>query len=252
MDSDSETIRRYHEQGYLILRNFLSEMDLKAIEAEIDRISRLNVSRFAEGHLFFAKTTQIIQQIEHLEQYSRFFADMMRTDRHILDVVKSIFDAEAISNNVSFMAKPAHVGEVVPYHQDNAYYGYVPDDALSVWIALDDSTQENGCLRVIPGSHKKGLVRHATTGVRGISFGVADPVEPKRDGEIAVTLNRGDTSLHHCGTFHASSSNRSNRSRRGLILFYHSAKCRVDDTLLRDYHSARDDMVAVSSDGPDT
>jgi phytanoyl-CoA hydroxylase len=248
MSPDPLILDHYREHGYVKLPGFLPAAELKTVEAEIQRLADRGPSAFDKGHFYLAQDERTIQQIEHLQAYSSYFADMMKSDRRVLDIVEAIFGAAAVGNNVSYMAKPARVGEVVPYHQDNAYYGYLPPDALSVWIALDESNERNGCLRVVPGSHKDGLRRHGPTGVRGISYGLADPVDPQPDGEVAIVLRRGDASVHHCCTFHSSHPNLSERSRRGLILFYHCERCRIDQSVLDDYALARERMIAEAGE----
>lgn len=247
MIPDARKLASYHEQGYIRFEDFLPEEALQKIEVEIDRVSRLDPSSFQEAHLFFAEGTDTIQQIEHLHAYSKFFRDLMERDRRVLDPVEAIFEAKAVCDNVSYMAKPPRIGAVVPYHQDNAYHFFVPDHALSVWIALDDSTEENGCLRVVPGSHKQGIVEHGPTGVLGISYGVKQPIDPAQ--ETPILLKRGDASLHHCGVFHTSHPNRSDRSRRSLILFCHSVNCRVDEQGRAAYQANLQSAIEAAKSG---
>ena len=232
-------VERYREAGYLLRESMLSESRLLAIEAEIDRIARWDPSEFQPRDLFFTEGTDVVQQIEHLERYSSLFAEL-HEDRHIRELVESLLPMPIRCENVSYMAKPAQIGAVVPYHQDNAYYHFVPADALTVWVALDPSRIANGCLRVIPRSHEKGTVDHVPSGVHGISVTVAEPIDPVADGEVAVELRRGGASVHHCNLFHASHPNCSHNNRRGLVLFYHSVHCKVDERLREIYLNAQE------------
>ena len=233
----------FQTDGFSVIRGLLAEPELQEIEKAIANVAQQDKVTFEEGHFFLAAgTTDVVQQIEHLQRYSAIFKNLAGK-RQILDSVEAIFDDQAVCDNVSYMAKPARVGAVVPWHQDNAYYYFTPDDALSVWVALDASNVENGCLRVIPGSHRRGLVEHGPTGVRGISYGVAEKIDPERDGEVAIELDRGDASLHHCALFHSSHPNNSARSRRGLVMFFHARRCRVDAKGMEHYRQARSAMI---------
>ncbi len=71
---------------------------------------------------------------------------------------------------VETFSKPAYVGSVVPYHQDNAYFNLTPPDSVTCWIALDDSSQENGCVYYARGSHREGLRPHKASAVKGNSM----------------------------------------------------------------------------------
>ncbi len=243
MDARNLSSETFEEQGYRIVPGLMGEDDLRNIELGIETVCRRDPALFQPGDLFFAGRSRVIQQIEHLERYSPYFVNLMKKERRILDLVEPVFDDEMVCENVSYMAKPPRIGAVVPWHQDNAYYFLKPDHALTVWVALDDSTPENGCLRVIAGSHKRGLVPHGPTGVRGISYGVAEPIDPVRDREFAIHLRRGDASLHHCSTYHSSHPNRSDKARRGLVMFYRAVHCRIDAEAANRYRKVRDAML---------
>jgi phytanoyl-CoA hydroxylase len=126
-------------------------------------------------------------------------------------------------------AKPAEVGTVVPQHQDMPYWPFFPYDMVSAWIALDDSTIENGCVRYVAGSHKFGILPHAPSGVAGNSLGLID--DPRLAGltEIAAEVCRGSVILHHSLTVHRSEANGSAKPRRGLIYVYMAPQVRLTD-----------------------
>ena len=95
--------------------------------------------------------------------------------------------------------------------------------AVSAWIAIDDADEENGCMRVIPGSHRLGLLTHAKAGQPGnlLSVNQAVPAELVDEARaVSVPLRAGQMSLHHGLLLHSSLPNRSNRRRCGLTLRY--------------------------------
>ena len=80
---------------------------------------------------------------------------------NILDMAEQLIGPDIALWNMSFFAKPALNGKKTPYHQDGEYWPIRPLATCTVWIAVDDATVENGCLRFIPGSHKdKRLMAH--------------------------------------------------------------------------------------------
>jgi ectoine hydroxylase-related dioxygenase (phytanoyl-CoA dioxygenase family) len=126
-------------------------------------------------------------------------------------------------------AKPARVGTQVPLHQDMPYWPFEPCELISAWIALDDSTIENGCVRYLAGSHKLGILPHAPSGVAGNSLGLVVDDRVCSLPEVPVEVRRGSCILHHCLTAHRSEPNRSDHPRRGLIYIYMSRNVKLTD-----------------------
>ena len=78
--------------------------------------------------------------------------------------LSELMEQEVILKDVMALSKPPFIGSEKPWHQDNAYFNWLPLTALgTVWIALDDATVENGCMHVLPGQHKRGPLRHHHT-----------------------------------------------------------------------------------------
>lgn len=235
-------IEAYKRNGYVLAERFLPEADLATIEIELKTVAS-DTSRFDAADIVFEAGSKGLRQLENLQKYGAFWQALTR-DKRLLDKVEAIFEASAICENCSYMAKPARVGSAVPFHQDNAYNYFIPDHALTVWLALDASTEENGCVRVIPGSHAKGLLPHAPSGVTGTSQCLADELDPATAGEVPLILQRGDASIHHCCTIHRSLANRSERPRRGVLFFFRSTDCRVDQVAADAYSKNLRRMIA--------
>ena len=121
------------------------------------------------------------------------------------------------------LTPPFH-GSAKPYHQDSAYWTIDPPALVTCWIALDDSTIENGCMRFLPGSHRWGVVPHRHL----------DPVHwvPEEleamdlSREVCVELKAGGATFHHSATLHQSLPNTTPYPRRGHTLAYMSAQSR--------------------------
>jgi len=109
--------------------------------------------------------------------------------------------------------KPALHGDEVPWHQDNGYWKFKPANAISLWMALDDADEENGCMRFVPGSHKAGEAGHQRAG-EYIAQIKADADESLA---VPVPLPAGSAVFHHCQTLHNTQPNRSMRQRRAWV-----------------------------------
>ena len=126
-------------------------------------------------------------------------------------------------------AKPARVGTVVPKHQDMPYWPFDPPELITAWIALDDSSKANGCVRFFAGSHKLGMLPHEPSNVTGNSLGLVDHPAVNSLPERPVEVKRGSVVLHHSLTVHYSEPNLSDRPRRGLVYVYMSPNVRLTD-----------------------
>ena len=132
--------------------------------------------------------------------------------------------------------KPAHHGGVVAWHQDYSYWTRThPMAHLTCWMALDDSTRDNGCLYYVPGSHKWNLL--PITGLAGDMneiMTVLDEEQRQAFRPVPVELKRGQCSFHHPLTVHGSYENRSDRPRRATLVnvFRDGVRSASDEPLL--------------------
>jgi Phytanoyl-CoA dioxygenase (PhyH) len=116
--------------------------------------------------------------------------------------------------------KPAHHGGVVIWHQDYSYWTRTqPMAHLSCWIGLDDSTRENGCVHYVPGSHRWNLLPRAdfANDMEAI-LSALTPVQKQEFKPVAIELNAGECSFHHPLMVHGSYENRTDKSRRAVVL----------------------------------
>ncbi len=167
-----ECIRRFKEEGYLIVENFLSQQE---IEDALKEISDIIHERLQGPRIEFAKLPTESQTPEERElsvrkvhDYIEYARSLRKIAFHegIHKVLELFFGEKPRLLDGMALLKPPHGGEEKPWHQDMAYatLNYRKQIA-GIWIALDEAGLDNGCMHVIPGSHTKGgmphhLVRH--------------------------------------------------------------------------------------------
>jgi Phytanoyl-CoA dioxygenase (PhyH) len=137
----------------------------------------------------------------------------------ILDCVQSILGPNLILWGSQVFCKPAFTGRKVPWHQDGKYWPIRPLATVSVWIAIDDATPENGCMRYIPGSHRTQRVyAHETSADANLVLPEQLRAQEfdEADGEDD-TLSAGQFSLHDVFLIHGSEPNRSPNRRAGFV-----------------------------------
>lgn len=233
-----EIAESFHRDGFALIPAFISDAEMKEAESELGRLTSFPRDQINED-FFFEEDGKTIRQIERVNQHSQFFAKLNDAPR-FSKVMRQLFGEDSQGENMSYMAKAARIGAGAPAHQDNAYYCLKPPRALTFWISLDNSSEENGCVRVVPGSHLKPLVAHQPSGDDGLSQSLVDAPDPAT--EVSLIVKRGDCSIHHCGTIHRSLPNTSVRARRALLMFARSVACDVDQECLARYHSNRQQM----------
>ena len=153
--------------------------------------------------------------------YDTWFLTVARIPQ-ILDMVEQVIGRDIALWNSSFFAKPARVGTRTPWHQDGEYWPIEPLATCTVCIAVDASTPQNGCLLVIPGSHRsQRLARHNKSDATGIALNLElDESEFDESTAQDIVLEPGQISLHDVFLFHGSEPNYSDDSRRGMTLRY--------------------------------
>ena len=229
----------WEANGYLVIEDFLSAAQLADLNAEIDRLvieqaglaadqGGFNLEKAGDnpfGRDAEIKAAGVFRKIQSLAQVSPPL-DALGRDERLLDIAEDLLGPDLYFHSNKLMFKPAHHGSAKPWHQDYAYWqGRNPEpNQLSAWLALEEATVENGCLELLPGSHRLGLLDHHQAELQ-IALDAAD-----LSRSIVCPIPAGGLILFHCLTLHYSAPNRSSRSRRGMIYTY-SAGAEVGEPL---------------------
>ena len=150
-----------------------------------------------------------------------WFDQLMRHPA-ILNLVRSLLGNDLMVWTTHIYPKEPGDGRFISWHQDSAHWGLDSNQVLSVWVALTDATRENGCMRMLPGSHHNGQVEHQDTRdpnnilTRGQT--IFNGIE--EDRSVWIELKAGEVSVHHVDMFHASTPNQSNQRRVGIAIRY--------------------------------
>jgi len=206
-----EEIATYDEQGYVVVPNVFPLAELAEIDREIDQIQ--------EAQKDLGRNDGWVMQLGLRTDVTRHFAQDERVLALIEDIVKpgiSIFSGK-------LTAKLPHSNDICHWHQDDAYYNaQAPSETrMSTWIPLLDTNEENGCLWVVPGSHKGGVVEHGPYG--GQCPKCMGPADLMFDDAIPCPVKAGDMLLFNACLWHHSKGNQTDRVRRAFIVSYQEA-----------------------------
>ena len=179
--------------------------------------------------------TYSVMQVVDVHKRDRTFDHLVRRD-DLLDVMEALLGPDIQLLRDQAFYKPAGHGGEIFMHQDNRYWHLDPPHAVTLWVALDDATVENGCVHFVKGSHTWGRVQHMQAR-DGRSILLEARVE--KSGSVPIEVPVGHATVHHCQTLHWSPPNRSPRPRRAFTVEYMAAGLRqrgqpcTEHTLLR-------------------
>jgi non-heme Fe2+,alpha-ketoglutarate-dependent halogenase len=203
-----DAVQQYRETGYLSPIRVLSTAEAAQIRAKLEGFE-------ADAGPLAGK----LRQKSHL--LFTWLNDLIRHER-ILDAVEDIIGPDILWWGTSFFIKEPHNPAFVSWHQDSTYWGLEPADIVTAWIALSDSTPENGAMRVVPGSHTMAQVPHRDTFRPDnlLSRGQEVMVDVDASNADTLTLAAGEMSLHHVRLIHGSEPNPSGQRRIGFAIRY--------------------------------
>ena len=201
-----EQLNNYKKKGYISPVNALSSSEAKEIRDEIEKIEK--------------KWPGALEGLNrnYIHLLSPIF-NKVCLNKNILDAVESIIGQNILICGTTLFIKNPNEKGFVSFHQDAKYIGLEPHNWVTVWLAVTDANEKNGCMRMLSGSHKEDLKHHEqkfdennllTRGqtIKDISLDKTD----------AIILEAGQISLHHPKIVHGSGLNYSNDRRIGFVI----------------------------------
>jgi len=225
--SDAE-LSHYRERGYVIPRYRLPADLLQRLREGVDRLlaTYTDVAQEDLANPHMLPPTQG-------PDVNPFMAAARQPQ--VLDMVEQVLGPDVILWITRILCKPAVKGREVPWHQDGEYWPMRPLATCSVWIAIDPVSVSNGCMRFIPGSHKRQeLYRHHQANRENLVLNLElDQDQFDERTAVNVELEPGQMSLHDVRLIHGSLANTSGQRRAALIMRYMPATSHYDRSLVK-------------------
>ena len=220
----------YQAHGFVIVKQFCDAAAVEQLRQNLQRYITDVVPRVPLMDVFFEdkSTKQLIRMLPRMEKHDAYFLDLISSGplRHIAEF---LCGCPVDPHDAAYFNKLAEIGEATPPHQDGFYFHLEPCEALTLWLALDDVDEENGCVRYVAGSHRHGMRGHGRTGVLGFSQGIVDyGTEHDLANETPACVKAGDLIVHDAMTIHRTDANHSSRSRRALGFVYFARHAKID------------------------
>ncbi len=219
-----EEIAHYHEDGYVVPSWRMPEDRLQAMRDAAEVMQAAN-PQYADLH------PALLEEGEPWPTFGR--------TKGMLAMVRQLIGKDVILWSSGYFGKPAHIGKATPWHQDGEYWPIRPLATCTAWVALDDSTPENGCLRVISGSHQaKTLTKHIRNDSHDLTLNQEIPADAYDESQTCdLVLEAGQASLHDVYMIHGSAANRSGKQRRGITFRYMPTTSHFDRDLAARQHA---------------
>jgi len=232
-----ELVATYRRDGVATVRGLFPPELVAQIRAELDRYVADQLSEKPADACTWEADGTTIRNLWRLERYCDYFQRLAESDQ-VTRLAERLLESTPVLMGVETFNKPAKVGSGVPWHQDNAYFCQSPPNVLTLWVALDPVTPENGPVGFLMGSHLEGMLPTRQSGVRGNSIGLANPPDADAEEIYRALLDPGDATVHHCQTVHSSEGNQTDHPRLALLFVFRGAETQIDPALQTVYTDA--------------
>lgn len=227
----------FQQQGYLIVPDLLSRGEVAACQREVQHLHQLAadleasqdpLSTHFQREPFSSAPNHnglpVLRKIENTRALSPCFTQLAAHPR-LVAIVQSLLGADLLLFRSTLMLKPAFHGSAHALHQDSAYWPMEPPALVTASIALDDATPDNGCIKVIPGSHHWGLQEWGHIAQQqGAPLTNREDLDCSR--QMDVPLAAGSAVLFHSLMVHGSGPNQTDRARNTALYAYFSPHVR--------------------------
>lgn len=238
----NKQIQHFEEHGYVIIPQVLEREEIDRYTNRAREIVHGDMPEEAANRLVkdihFAKRLlpmpedpeHALWKIMNPDRFDSVMAECMRFPK-VLDAVSSLIGDDLMAFLLMFIYKPPGVeGSLHPFHQDAAYFSFAPQDkCIGVWIPLDDVSEANGSLRIVPGSHRLPIQKLEMKD--GINFGAlasegAEENQEFHEKAITLDLPAGDCVLFSTRLLHRTGGNTTAGHRRVITLHMASTHCK--------------------------
>ncbi len=209
-----EQVARFDTDGYVFPVDCLSRGEAADYRARFDAYERESGASArsqlrVKAHLGFPWLTELVR------------------DARILGAVEDVIGPDILLYLSTLWFKGPEDGNFVSWHQDSVYYGLEPHDEVTVWLAFTEATVENGCVRVLGGTHRGPDLHHVETRDPANLLSRGQTIENVDEtGAVDMILSPGQFSMHHERLVHGSNPNRSTDRRMGMSMIFVPAHVR--------------------------
>lgn len=220
----------FNENGYFLAKNLFRESSISVLEKEFDKII-FQLKKSGEdinarwGGDVSRETDVKDSQVLHTHNVQSFSSTMLEMvqDKNLLSLVETFIGPDIVLHHTKLFLKPPKVGSTFPLHQDWSYFPTQNNTMIAAVIHISDSTEEMGCLRLVPESNKLGKIKNSD----GHSFLKEIHDKYPLDSVMPIEAKKGDVLFFHSFTIHGSMPNRSKRPRKTILIQFYSGRDKI-------------------------
>ena len=228
--------KSWNESGYILIKNFVDDKFCDDMNHEVSNIIKSIVPEdgtfshayAGDGHIAIREmkpspnAKKIEDEISKLFRiHSKGIFNDFINNENLCNILEDILGPNIDCFLSQFIFKnPGAWGQ--PWHQDSSYFPFDREPQVAAWLATSEATLENGCLVVLPGSHRESLHEHLPDDREGSNYGYTEIKDHDFSLEEPILLNRGDLLLFHSFLMHKSYDNKSDSRRTAMV--YHFAE----------------------------
>ena len=203
---NSNQLKQYQDEGFVSPINIFSKEKAKQIRNEIELIEKNKPEEIEKSGRYNAHLiSPLLDEVTH--------------NSKILDAVESLIGKNILVCGTTLFIKNPYEKGFVSYHQDAKYIGLEPYNWVTAWVAITDSNEKNGCMRMWSGSHKDDLKDHDQMFNEGNLLTRGQTINDVPEKKVkSLVLKAGQMSLHHPKVVHGSELNKSNDRRIGFVI----------------------------------
>lgn len=209
-----DVLGEYERDGYVIFRDVIDADLLQEVNAHVGWLQDRHPDVRPEhlGHVYMRDDP--------------FWVRLVSDDR-LVDIAELFVGSDVALFASHYISKPPYSGQPVLWHQDGAFWPLEPMRVVTLWLAVDHSTPENGCVRLVPGRHHTDYQEvRDNTDVESV-LGQEIAVDVDESDAVDMVLAPGDVEVHHPAIVHGSSANTSPNRRCGLTIRYIPTSTRI-------------------------
>ncbi len=225
-------LKKYKDDGFIVYKNLLTTQEIKDAKRSLENFIERYSKKMADRDINFTKEGNI-NSIHNMNEWS--WTKDLQKNKKVREIAKYLLEDDPEDFGAELFAKPAKVGLASPMHQDNYYWCVDDSNALTMWIALDDSGKKNGGVYYYLKTNKLGLLEHKPSYAPGSSQTIKYEDSMKLFEKETPELKAGDCLIHNTLVVHGSEKNESELSRRGWTIRFKGKKSGIDKYLKERY-----------------
>ena len=250
MNNLNKLKEHYDKKGWVVYKKLFSLDEIKKVNNIIDNFLKNEISSINKKSraVNFINKNHSIENINSFHELAnckeiRNYAKKKK----VLDIARLFLNTDPEFRCCELFAKPAKKGLPSPDHQDNYYWAVKNSNALTLWVALNKSNKDNGCVHYYDGSHEYGILDHEPSFAKGSSQKISNTNFLKKFKISHPKLEPGDVLVYHSLVIHGSSKNISKNSRKGWTIQFKDKNASYDLEQIKVYEKSLKKQIELRS-----